>query len=216
MRKGTSSLAERIPRRVTKPVRKRAIRETRASTDAAFRLDLLIHEYRALYPLVALRISSLERRIPVGGGAFAAFLLSATVLPLEGKILLLLGLPISLAWYLRTTINHALSFEDLLRRIGEIEERVNALVGERLLAFQSTHPNRNRVGGRTGTGTVQSVFLACVLILAGCLVLVQSLADLAGTPYNVYVLAVVLYLTGLMAMFHRYRYRRNVSSPDTV
>ncbi len=73
----------------------------------------------------------------------------------------------------------------------------------------------NRVGGRTGTGAVQSVFLACGLILAGCLVLVRSLADLAGAPYNVYVLAVVLYLTGLMATFHRYRYRRKVISPDT-
>ncbi len=63
---------------------------------------------------------------------------------------------------------------------------------------------------------MQSVFLACGLIVAGCLGLVQSLADLAGAPYNVYVLAVVLYLAGLMATFHRYRYRRNVINPDTV
>ena len=29
-----------------------------------------------------------------------------------------------------------------------------------------------------------------------------ALADLAGTPYNVYVLAVVLYLAGLAAVFY--------------
>jgi len=112
--------------------------------------QLLMQEYQALYALVSFRNSSMERRVPIAGATLAAFLGAATVLPVEARLIYLVGLPIALLFFLRTTINHARSVEDALRRIDEIEHIVNARAGEELLTFQSTHPSRYRtVGGRT-------------------------------------------------------------------
>ncbi len=105
---------------------------------------ILLEEYRALYTLALFRMSSLERRVPIGVGALAAFLASTLVLPPEGQLVLLVALPISLIWLLRTTIKHVRSFEHAIRRIEEIEVAINTLVGMPLLLFQSSHPSRGR------------------------------------------------------------------------
>jgi len=123
------------------------------------RVDILMEEYRVLYTLVTLRLTSLDRRVPLAGASLAAFLGSVTVLPRDAQLVFLFGLPVALVWFLRATVNHARSAEDLLRRIEEIEREINRLCGEELLAFQSRHPSRGRqVGGQTTTESVKTVF----------------------------------------------------------
>ncbi len=177
---------------------------------------ILLEEYRVLYTLALFRMSSLERRVPIGVGAMAAFLASALVLPPEGQLVLLVALPISLIWLLRTTINHVRSFEDAIRRIEEIEVAVNTLVGMPLLLFQSSHPSRGRnVGGRTGSETVESVVIACALTLLACLyLLIESpLAALPLAPvYPLLVVVVAVALIHSTLRLRAYRYARNESA----
>ncbi|MEM1329695.1 MAG: hypothetical protein AAGG07_03955 [Planctomycetota bacterium] len=85
-------------------------------------------------------------------------------------VMALLGVPLSLVWFVRTTINHARSFEDCLRRIESIERAVNDRVGEDLLCFQSTHPSRGRqIGGRTSAVTIETTITISAVLLASCL-----------------------------------------------
>jgi hypothetical protein len=124
-------------------------------------------EYRALYGLVEFRMSALDRRVPVTAAAFAGGVASIQAVPAESQLILYLGLPIALFWFMRTTVNHARSFEDVLRRIEEIEHAVNQLLGNKVLRFQSTHPSRHRrVGGRTGHESVLAVLTTVELLLA--------------------------------------------------
>lgn len=175
------------------------------------RLALLMEEYRALYGLVPLRLQSLERRVPIAGATLAAFLGSVAVLPGEARVIFLIGMPLVLIWFLRTTLTHARSFEDLLRRIESIESRANKLAGEPLLGFQSSHPSRGKaVGGRTGAETVGSVLVGVAVMLGSCLFLAERLGPLGPalrSGYAIYVATVAGSLISLGLSQRRYRYR---------
>lgn len=103
----------------------------------AKRIDVLLEEYRALYALVQFRMTALDRRVPLAGSTLAFSLGGAFIAPLHVQIVVLVVLPLAVLWLVRTTINHARSFEDALRRIEQIEVRVNELASEELMAFQS-------------------------------------------------------------------------------
>lgn len=133
------------------------------------KIGVLLEEYRALYTLVTFRMTSLDRRVPIATAALATFLGSISAVPPASQTIFLLGLPLAQVWLVRTTINHARSFEDVLRRIDEIERRVNTLAGEELLVFQSRHPSGGRAtGGRTGVETVRTVYSSSLLMLGAC------------------------------------------------
>lgn len=181
------------------------------TSDRSVILSVLTEEYRALYGLVPLRLQSLERRVPIAGATLAAFLGSITVLPAEAQAIFLVGMPLVLVWFLRTTLVHARSFEDLIRRIETIEGRVNGLVGDDVLGFQSSHPSRGKaVGGRTGAETVASVLVGVAVMLGACLYLSRELGTLGfafrlGYPLYVAVIAGSLIPLGLSQ--RRYTYR---------
>ncbi len=177
------------------------------------RIQVLLEEYRALYGLLTFRLGAMDRRLPVAGGALGALLGASTAMPADTKLAFLLGLPVALLWLLLSTVQHARSKEDHLRRIDEIERLVNRLAGEELLVFQSRHPNKRRTtAGRSGFGTVLSVLSTCWMMLAACCFLVSTpprLLELGG------ILAYYLYNAGLAGMMlhavlrlRRYRYRR--------
>lgn len=129
-------------------------------------LEALFEEYRAMYQLALFRLTALDRRVPVASGGIAVLLGAITVLPVEAQYAALLTLPIVLIWLLRTTINHARSFEDAIRRIEQLEQSINDQAGQDLIGFQSKHPSRGRTtGGRTGRETVITVFSLCLVIL---------------------------------------------------
>lgn len=145
------------------------------------KISILLEEYRALYQLVLFRMGSLDRRAPVATATLSAFLASIAVLPPAAQMVLLVGLPLSVVWLVRTTINHARSFEDALRRIEEIEVAVNTLSKAELLRFQSSHPSRGwTVGGRTARETINAVITGAVVLLGACLYLFLMLEDRAG------------------------------------
>lgn len=168
-----------------------------------------------LYQLAEFRLASLDRRIPLAGAALTTFLTSVPLLPSLAAILVLVVVPISLVWFCRTTINHARSFEDALRRIEQIESAVNDLVGARLLTFQSSHPSRGTtVGGRTGVESVNAVLVVSAVLLGACVVLMHAAADASYLAevrfgmvgYSVYVVAVSVSLLRLLSRWRRYRY----------
>lgn len=143
--------------------------------DAKTKVDVLLAEYDKMYELASFRLNALDRRVPLGAGALAAFLGSVSVLPNPAKLCLMVGLPLAVVWLVRSTVNHASSFEDALTRIAEIELRVNELVGEDVLRFQSRHPSRGRnTGGRTSTVSVRAVLTAAHVLLVGCCYAVVS------------------------------------------
>jgi hypothetical protein len=177
-------------------------------------VDALIEEYRVLYSLVALRLNSLDRRVPVAVASVGALLSGLAVLPRPSQLILLAAIPMGLIWFLRATVNHARSAEDVLRRIEELERRINELVGEEILGFQSRHPSRGRcVGGRTAAESVRSVFGACLVVIGACLFLAHETSGaerlwLAG--YAGYAGAITGYLFWCMVGLRRYRYREQV------
>src|SRR5947207_3388849 len=95
-------------------------------TDAL--LKALFEEYRALYSLATFRMAALDRRMPVTAGAVAAVMGGLDVVSRDSQLLILLGSPLALVWFVRATVNHARSFEDVLRRIEQIELSVNELL----------------------------------------------------------------------------------------
>ena len=179
------------------------------SADAVF---ILLEEYRALYALAQFRMGSLERRAPIAGAMLSAFLGSATILPPEASLVFLLGLPMALLWFVRTTVIHAKSFADILRRIEAIERQVNAKAGEDLLLFQSTHPSRTiAVGGRIGREVTRSVAIGCLMLLAGCAYLFSvqqdALVEWSELAYLGYTFAAGLWMVREIAGLTRYRSR---------
>lgn len=141
------------------------------------RVSILLAEYGVLYRLAEFRMGALDRRVPAAGAAIVAFLGSVPILPEPAGVIVLAAIPLSLVWFVRTTINHARSLEDLLRRTEAIEHAVNRITGDTLLAFQSGHPSRGKaVGGRTGFETVSAVGLAAALLIGSC----EYLASMAG------------------------------------
>lgn len=172
-------------------------------------INLLLEEYKVLYGLVTFRTTSLDRRVPIATAALASFLGSIAVVPPASQTIFLAGLPLAQVWLVRTTINHARSFEDVLRRIDEIERRVNELAGEEVLVFQSRHPSNGKaIGGRTGLETVWTVYTTALLMLGACVYLAALSSD---TPnliegYASGCGAIALYLTFLLLRLGRYRY----------
>ena len=100
---------------------------TRDSTE---RITILLEEYRQVYGLALFRLNALDQRVPIIVGTLTAMLGSIGALPREVQVVLLVALPLTLLWVIRTTINHARSFEDALRRIEEIEQTVSIRTGE--------------------------------------------------------------------------------------
>ncbi len=183
--------------------------------DERQQVTILLAEYHQLYALVVFRMTSLERRLPIAGATLAGFLGSVGVMPPDTRLVFLLGLPMAIVWFLRTTTNHARSFEDVLRRIEQIELQLNALAGKMLLSFQSQHPSRNLfVGGRTGTETVQAVLVTCLLMLFAC-GFMFSMSGLALTrwtyPYITYLALTSAYLVWHRSAVRLYRYERQQS-----
>ena len=186
------------------------------------RIDVLLAEFNSLYALVTFRMSSLDRRTPVAWAAFSASLGGVAVLPQPAQVVYLCGLPIVLIWFLRTTANHARSFEDVLRRIDEIERQVNDMAGENLLAFQSRHPSRGRtVGGRTGNQTIWSAFCSCIVLLSACVYYAHTfvLPVFLSARYDEYAFVVLLLLTCSLLSHRRYHYEKQpppIATPHRV
>ena len=170
----------------------------------------LYEEYRVLYGLVVFRMTALDRRAPVTAGALIAAVSAVDVLPAASQPLVLFSLPVALIWFVRTTVNHARSFEDVLRRIEEIERDVNAAVGGRVMRFQSSHPSRGRqTGGRTGAVTVSAVIAMSLLLLAtaGFRMCQRRLLPLAGEiAYGTFLSGVGLWSLRQAMALRRYRY----------
>jgi len=155
-------------------------------------------------------MNALDRRVPAAGAAIVAFLGSVPLLPDAAGIVVLAAIPLSLVWFVRTTINHARSLEDLLRGIEGIERAVNAIAKSSLLGFQSDHPSRGTtVGGRTGFETVSAVGLAAVVLIGAC----SYLADTPGSHpiaslfYTGYLIGVTGSILRWLVRWKRYRYR---------
>jgi transcriptional regulator with XRE-family HTH domain len=173
-------------------------------------ISILLEEYRALYALAEFRMVSLDRRAPLAGTLISVLLGAVTLLPHDGQLVVLLSLPLLLIWLVRTTINHARSFEDLIRRIDQIEVEVNALAGKNLLRFQSNHPSRGRaVGGRTGRETVAATLVLCgvLLVASSWLYRERMVAGLEGLwTYHCYLAAATLSIMHNVKLWFTYRY----------
>jgi len=190
-----------------------AFRAGRSDVSLEMRIQVLLEEYRALYGLLTFRLTAMDRRLPAGGGTLGAILGATTAMPPDTKLAFLLGLPVALLWLLLSTVHHARSKEDHLRRIDEIERLVNRLSGEELLVFQSRHPNKRRTpAGRSGFGTVQAVLSTCWIMLAACCFLVSrppTLPDLyAIIGYWLYAATLGGAMLHAVIRLRRYRYRR--------
>lgn len=132
-------------------------------------LAALLEEYRALNGLIVFRMTALDRRVPIAGTTLAAFVGGVTALPPDLELFVLLAVPLALYWLVRGASNHARSFEDVLRRVEEIESAVNGLVEREAMNFQSTHPSaRHEIGGRTGRESIGAVLSLTLLLLAAC------------------------------------------------
>lgn len=164
-----------------------------------------------MYGLVEFRMNSLDRRVPIAGAALTATLASVSALPDETLMVVFIGLPMALIWFLRTTINHARSFEDVLRRIEHLEKEINALVGVEVVAFQSRHPSRGiEVGGRTGSETIGAVLVTVVTLLIGCGVMFLYMHETACWPALGYVGGItgaLAYVVLLAMRLRRYEYK---------
>ena len=183
---------------------------THSPIDAQLCINVLLEEYRALYGLAQFRMAALDRRVPLAGTALALSLGGAFVSPLAVQVVVLLVLPLAVLWLVRTTINHARSFEDALRRIEQIERRINEIAGHPLLAFQSSHPSRGeKVGGRTGTESVLAVVLVSAGGLLACVALIVLLQG-ANPMLRQFYLAFPAFTAGTLAFdvwrLERYRY----------
>jgi len=177
------------------------------------RIQILFEEYRALYSLLTFRLTAMDRRLPAIGGTLAGILCSIPAMPDETRLAFLLGLPLAVLWLFLTTVQHARSKEDHLRRIDEIERRLNELAGEELLVFQSRHPNKGRFpGGRTGFAAVLAILIACLIMLGACMYTAQTprplLAKTGLDAYAAYLAACACIMLVATLRLSRYRYSR--------
>ena len=170
-----------------------------------------MEEYKALYSLVVYRMTSLEQRLPLAGALIAAALSSVPSLPKATQTLALLGLPVVLFLILQSTVNHARSFEDVLRRIEDIEKDVNKIAKRTLLSFQSRHPSRHRaVGGRTGTLSVRWILITNLLLYGMALGLfwglILPMRFFLG--YSAFIAGMSVLSLAEVYMLSKYRYRK--------
>lgn len=178
---------------------------TRMSAAAGGQVQVLLEEYRQLYELVRFRLAALDQRVPLAGVALVAALAGIGSLTVPMQVVFLVAIPLSLLWWLTMTATHARSFEDALRRIEEIEQRVNRLCGEELLVFQSSHPGRGQVGGRTGQQTVQAVLTASAIVLGACGILADGVI---GNSHWLIVFDALLAVIGAALLAHTSRLQR--------
>ncbi len=174
-------------------------------------------EYRALYDLAVFRMQSLDRRVPLSAATLAGLLATFDTLTEPAQVILLFTLPLAGLWLVRTTIAHARSFEDVLRRIEAIEVAVNEDHRQQLMAFQSSHPSRMLYpGGRTGMEAVSSTLVTAALGLLATLVLGVVWPDSNAADHKDALVraGLALYIaviaTGLIRhawRWRRYRYR---------
>ena len=168
-----------------------------------------------MYDIQLLRITALDKRVPVTAGAMAAVIAALDIVSEESQLLLLLCVPIALIWFVRATVNHARSSEDVLRRIEEIETAVNSLLGGQVIYFQSRHPSRGRkIGGRTGQESVSAV-LATSLLVLGAAAYRMLRAHLLPASFELVYLC-VLGLVGIIVLregirLARYRYEPSLN-----
>jgi len=177
------------------------------------RIHILLQEFHALYGLLTFRLTAMDRRLPAVAGTLGTMLGCTTAMPDPTRLAFLAGLPLALLWLVLTTVQHARSKEDHVRRIDEIERMVNRLTGEELLVFQSRHPNRARYpGGRTGFASVTAVLTVSLIMLAACVYSVQTpVALLTRDPfktYAAYVSTCALLMLLAVVRLGRYRYLR--------
>jgi hypothetical protein len=185
------------------------------------RIQILLEEYRALYSLLTFRLTAMDRHLPAIGGTLAGILGSTTAMPDQARLSFLLGLPIAVLWLFLSTVQHARSKEDHVRRIDEIERLVNRLAGEELLVFQSRHPNKARhAGGRTGFGSVIAVLSVCLIMLGLCLHTVQTPRPLLThdklATYAVYLSGCAVLMLAATIRLSRYRYHRPPPDGPTI
>ena len=156
------------------------------------------------------RITSLDRRVPVAATGIIALLSALVLLPEEARLAALWTLPIVLVWLLRTTINHARSFEDAIRRIDQIEQKINGISGAELMRFQSRHPSKGcGVGGRTGLEAIGAIYaLSLASLGVAAWLLGHWVLEGGKLPVLLGVMAcVAVYLSLLFIRAWRYRYR---------
>lgn len=156
-----------------------------------------------MYALALYRLNALDQRTPILSGVLTGLLACIGTLAPTHQVAALMFYPLTLLWLLRTTIGHARSFEDCLRRIEELEIALNARFGQRLIDFQSSHPSRLVVvGGRTGEESVLSVLVVSVLLLGTCLYVFTTTNE-AGA-IGLYMAYLAMTFTSLVLAFRRY------------
>lgn len=177
-------------------------------------IAVLMEEYRQVYGLALHRLNALESRIPIAGALLTTAVGAIVALPEMLQPLLLVGLPLTIAWFFRTTVQHARSFEDALRHIEVIERAVNARLGEELLGFQREHPSRGKyVGGRTGAESVGAVLSGSLLLLAACLYMAGVTTEMPDAWLAGYGLLLALLATEIIVGHARYwKYRARTDS----
>lgn len=176
---------------------------------------ILMSEHQSLYSLYQVRLNAVERRLPIAAVIITVLFGTLVAIPQDIKALYLFGIPIALIYLMKTTKTHAQSFEDLLRRIEEIEKKVNELAGEQLLNFQSKHPSREiTVGGRFGLQSVNSVLILSLLVLGACSYIFYTLdySDYLKIIYFILMGLNALYLITEVVQLRKYKYIK--SSPE--
>lgn len=177
---------------------------------------VLLEEYRALHGLLLFRLSALERRLPAVSGFITVGLAGVLALPVESQTAVLVASPIALLWLSRTTVQHAKAKEDNLRRIDEIEQKINEIAGCSLLEFQSRHQSRMQSpAGRSGSSTVLATAFSSIVIVLLCLLLfLQAERPFPESLYFVYAVASMLGIATAPLNLKRYRYRKR--SPEIL
>lgn len=113
---------------------------TRRSDTSRGRIDvisIILEEYRAAYGLLTFRLNALDQRVPLVGFTLTSALGFAASSEPMTRNMVLFGLPLVVLWFVRITVTHVRSVEDLLRRIDQIERRINRRAQQDLLQFQS-------------------------------------------------------------------------------
>src|SRR6185295_4607858 len=95
--------------------------------DSTLHIQVLLEEYRALYSLLVFRLGAMEQRLPALTGFLSALLGGSSIVPIEGRPLVFVGLPIALLRLVHSTLAHARSKQDVKLRLDEIERVVNHL-----------------------------------------------------------------------------------------
>ena len=142
------------------------------------RVRLLVEEYRAVHQLLMFRLEAMESRLPLTAAGIGGLLVAAGALPLVSQVVLLVGIPIAVLFWVRGIILHAVSKEDAKDRIREIEREVAQICGQPVLRFQSEHPSATGpIGGRTGRQMIVLVVVVSSVALALCLSLFLVVID---------------------------------------